>query len=56
MSISINVKRKLWANSGGYCANPGCHCELLPFFETGEITNIEEMAHIISEFFNFVYL
>lgn len=47
MSISIKVQRKLWASSGGYCGNPGCHCELLPFFESGKITNIEEMAHII---------
>ena len=47
MSISTKVQRKLWASSGGYCGNPRCHCELLPFFDTGEITNIEEMAHII---------
>lgn len=37
----------MWASSGGYCGNPRCHCELLPLFETGEITNIEEIAHII---------
>lgn len=49
MSISTKVQRKLWASSGGYCGNPGCHCELLPFFETGKITNIEEMAHIIGQ-------
>ncbi len=49
MSIGIKVQRKLWANSGGYCENPGCHCELLPFFESGKITSIEEMAHIIGQ-------
>lgn len=49
MSISTKVQRKLWASSGGYCGNPGCHCELLPFFESGKITNIEEMAHIIGQ-------
>ena len=49
MSISTKVQKKLWASSGGYCCNPGCHCELLPFFENGKITNIEEMAHIIGQ-------
>lgn len=47
MSISPKVIRKLWASSGGYCANPGCHKDLFPFFENGEVTNIGEFAHII---------
>ena len=47
MSISAKVQRKLWAGSGGYCGNPGCHCELLPFFESGKISRIDEMAHVI---------
>jgi hypothetical protein len=49
MAISEKVKRKLWASSGGYCGNPDCHNELLPFFESGDITNIEEIAHIIGK-------
>ncbi len=49
MSISTGVKRKLWASSGGYCGKPDCHSDLFPFFESGEITNIEELAHIIGQ-------
>ena len=49
MSISDKVKRKLLAASGGYCGNPNCHRNLFDFFETGEITNIEELAHIIGQ-------
>lgn len=52
MRISNNVQRKLWASSGGFCGNPACHCELLSFFETGKISNIEEMAHIIGHNMN----
>lgn len=48
MTIKTSVIRKLWANSGGYCANPNCHCDLFPFFDNKFITNIEELAHIIS--------
>lgn len=49
MSISDKVKRKLLAASGGFCGNPTCHRNLFDFFETGEITNIEELAHIIGQ-------
>lgn len=49
MSISTEVKRKLLASSGGYCGKPDCHADLFPFFESGEITNIEELAHIIGQ-------
>lgn len=49
MAISIRVQRKLLATSGGYCGNPTCHRNLFDFFETGEITNVEEMAHIIGQ-------
>lgn len=49
MGISKIIMRKLWASSGGYCANPGCHKDLFPFFENGEIANIEELAHIIGQ-------
>ncbi len=49
MSISTKVQRKLLAASGGFCGNPSCHRYLFDFFETGEITNIEELAHIIGQ-------
>lgn len=49
MSLSEKVKKKLLAASGGYCGNPNCHRNLFDFFETGEITNIEEFAHIIGQ-------
>lgn len=49
MSLSDKVKKKLLAASGGYCGNPSCHRNLFDFFETGEITNIEEFAHIIGQ-------
>lgn len=49
MAISVRVQRKLLATSGGYCGNPACHRNLFDFFETGKITNIEEMAHIIGQ-------
>lgn len=49
MSISKKVIRKLWASSGGYCANPNCHADLFPLFENGEVANIEELAHIIGQ-------
>ena len=49
MAIIETVKRKLWASSGGYCGNPDCHISLFSFFETGEICNIEELAHIIGQ-------
>lgn len=49
MSIKTIVKRKLWASSGGFCGKPDCHSDLFPFFESGKITNIEELAHIIGQ-------
>lgn len=49
MSINTKVKRKLLAASGGFCGNPNCHKNLFDFFESGEITNIEELAHIIGQ-------
>ena len=48
-SIRESVKRKLWASSAGYCCNPSCHRELLPLFEDGSITCIDELAHIIGQ-------
>lgn len=49
MAISDKVKRKLLAASGGFCGNPNCHRNLFDFFETGEVKNIEELAHIIGQ-------
>lgn len=49
MSINTKVKRNLLAASGGFCGNPNCHKNLFDFFESGEITNIEELAHIIGQ-------
>jgi len=49
MSISNLVKRKLLASSGGYCGNPNCHRNLFEFIETGDISSIEELAHIIGQ-------
>lgn len=49
MGIKTVVRRKLWASSGGFCGKPDCHADLFPFFESGEITNIEELAHIIGQ-------
>lgn len=49
MNIQEKVKRKLWAGSGGYCAKPDCQSDLFPFFESKELTNIEELAHIIGK-------
>jgi hypothetical protein len=39
----------LIAKSGGYCQNPACNAELLPFFADGTVTNIQELAHIIAQ-------
>lgn len=49
MAITEKTKRKLWAASGGFCANPDCHAELFHFFDDGNISNIEEFAHIIGK-------
>lgn len=49
MAISSLTKRLLLAKSGGYCQNPECNTNLYSFFETGRITNIEELAHIIGQ-------
>jgi hypothetical protein len=37
------------ARSSGYCMRPECHRDLFPMFETGEITSVEELAHIIGQ-------
>ncbi|MBS6792334.1 HNH endonuclease [[Ruminococcus] lactaris] len=49
MAISENVKKALYMESAGYCENPNCNCSLLPLFESGRISNIVELAHIIGQ-------
>lgn len=49
MSISESVKKALYMESAGYCENPKCNCSLLPLFESGKITNIVELAHVIGQ-------
>jgi hypothetical protein len=47
--ISAAVKRALWAESAGYCANPDCHEDLIRLFENQSISSIDELAHIIAQ-------
>ena len=49
MSLTESTKRLLLSRSAGFCANPSCHGDLFPFFKNGTVTNIEELAHIISQ-------
>lgn len=49
MSIELKTKRLLLARSGGFCGNPNCNADLFPLFESREITNVEELAHIIGQ-------
>jgi hypothetical protein len=49
MNISDKVKRLLWCKSGGFCQNQCCNIELFQFFESGRISSIEELAHIIAQ-------
>lgn len=49
MSISENVKKALYMESAGFYQNPNCNCSLLPFFESGSVTTITELAHIIGQ-------
>lgn len=49
MSIEEKTKRLLLARSGGFCGNPDCNVDLYPLFLNREITNIDELAHIIGQ-------
>lgn len=49
MAINERVRRMLLSRSGGYCMRPECHRDLFHLFETGEITSVEELAHIIGQ-------
>jgi hypothetical protein len=49
MAISDRTKRLLWARSGGYCQNPECHRDFFVFFQDGNISSLEELAHVIGQ-------
>lgn len=49
MAISDRTKRLLWSRSGGYCQNPACNREVFAFFESGDVSTLGELAHIISQ-------
>lgn len=44
VALSIESKRRLWSESGGYCQNPSCARDL---FADGSDVDFAEMAHII---------
>lgn len=47
ISPSPVTKLRLFADSGGYCANPECRAEIFRELD-GEVIHIAEIAHIIS--------
>lgn len=49
MAITSKSKKILYLQSGGICQNPHCNCDLVRFFESGQVTDIEELAHIIGQ-------
>ncbi len=49
MAISTKVMKMLLAHSGGYCQNPECHQDLFVLFESGDVSSVEELAHIIAQ-------
>ena len=49
MAISERTKRILWSRSGGYCQNPACHRDFFVFFHDGDVTSLEELAHVIGQ-------
>jgi hypothetical protein len=48
VALSAETKRALWASSAGYCQNPGCRADLIQLFQTGDVTNLDELAHIVA--------
>jgi len=46
--ISAETKRALWASPAGYCQNPGCRADLIRLFENGDVTNLDELAHVVA--------
>ena len=49
MAISDKTKRLLWSRSGGYCQNPACNHDFFVFFQNGEVTSLNELAHVIGQ-------
>jgi hypothetical protein len=49
VALSAETKRALWASSAGHCQNPGCRADLIRLFENGDVTNLDELAHIVAK-------
>lgn len=49
MALSDPLKRQLYFESGGYCMNPECTRDLLPYFMERKRVNIADLAHIIGQ-------
>jgi hypothetical protein len=49
MAITAKTKRMLLSKSGGYCQNPNCNIDLYTIFQSGETSNIQELAHVIAQ-------
>ena len=49
MAISERVRRLLLSRSGGYCMNPTCNFDLFVHFNSGAVSSVEELAHVIAE-------
>lgn len=49
MSISAQTMRYLVARSGGFCQNPNCRASLITIFESGRMSDVNELAHIIGQ-------
>ncbi len=49
MAISNKTKRLLQLRSGGYCQNPACRRDFSVFFQNGDVTSLEELAHVIGQ-------
>lgn len=46
VSIKENTKRRIFAESAGYCARPTCHLPLFP--DTSQDIHFAELAHVIA--------
>jgi len=49
LTVSEQVKRRLWSSSGGFCQNPSCRAELFRFVGPGKATSLEQFAHVIAQ-------
>lgn len=48
VTINTATERRLWMDSGGHCANPACRAPLWNAFDSGEVANLSDLAHIIA--------